>query len=132
MICAPPISLPASLPARQAIGKNVISLHRKALHYQAEMPHAWFEMAGNFGYHLGQLDSAEPYANLALEASPDWVIVAATMGDLYQTRGENDKAKEWLDRGIAINRESVPLLILLSNLCKTPRILQHNIIYPTC
>ena len=98
--------------------RKVLPYYRKAIEYQEEMPHAWVQLAAIYGEQLEMVDSAAYYSNLAIEAIPSWVLVYDWMANLYLNisgRAADDgtylqKAKDWLDRGLAIDSNSIILL----------------------
>lgn len=98
------------------LGKEIIERYRKALEYQPYMPQTFFEMAYIFGLPLGQLDSAEHYAQKALAVAPNWLNVYAGMSGIFKAHARFDKSWEWLNRGFAIDSQSINLQFCLGNL----------------
>ena len=98
--------------------RKILPHYQKALEYQEEMPHAWVQLAAIYGEQLEMIDSAAYYSNLAIEAIPSWVLVYDWMANLYlnntgRTTDDGsylEKAKDWLDRGLAIDSNSIILL----------------------
>ncbi|TNE48180.1 MAG: tetratricopeptide repeat protein, partial [Bacteroidetes bacterium] len=95
-------------------GDTVLALHRKALALQPAMSTAYLEMLCAQGYQLLNLDSAAYYAEKALEQVPGWELVYAWMANLYIRNNQMADAKKWLDRGLAADSASIPILTELS------------------
>lgn len=100
-----------------ANANKVLPHYQKALTYQPEMPHAWNQMAAVYGIQKIEFDSAEHYANLAIEAIPGWTLVYHWMANMYlrhyHTSRDNESltnAKKWLDRGLENDSLSVTIL----------------------
>jgi tetratricopeptide (TPR) repeat protein len=96
---------------------KVLPYYQKALEHQPEMPHAFAQIAAVYGIQKHEPDSAAIYANLALEAVPNWTLVHHWMANSYLNHCKNFgsieslvKAKHWLDRGMKIDSNSVPIL----------------------
>jgi tetratricopeptide (TPR) repeat protein len=98
----------------QKVGKKSISLYKKALRLQPNMPTAYWEMAAAFANQLLQPDSAEHYAEKALEQNPNWTMIHAEMAHFYVDKNKFKKAHEWIDRGLAIDATSITLLYELT------------------
>jgi tetratricopeptide (TPR) repeat protein len=96
---------------------KVLPYYQKALTYQPEMPYAWVQMAAVYGIQKQEPDSAEYYANLAIDAVSGWDMVHNWMANGYlnqyaslSNKQSLAKAKEWLDKGLEANSNSVNIL----------------------
>lgn len=84
------------------LGKTVLEKYRSALAWQPDIPHAYLFMANNFGWNLGQPDSAYYYAMKAAEAAPYWVLPYTNTAYLLTMRYKQyDRAKRLLDQALA-------------------------------
>lgn len=110
--------------------KTVIPYYKKALEYQPEMPHAFYQLGVVYGLQMGEKDSMEYYLNLALETVPGWLAVYYWGGYTYITYMNNkrytqlsieadslykSRAEYWLKRGLTVDSNSVLLLSELGN-----------------
>ena len=100
-----------------ANANKVLPYYQKALTYQPEMPHAWIQMAAVYGIQKQELDSAEYYANLAVDVVANWTLVYHWMANsylnYYYKGGGNEsltKAKKWLDLGLAVDSNSIVMI----------------------
>lgn len=106
--------------------RKTIPYYLKALEYQPDMPHAWIQLAALYGTQMHKLDSAEYYAALAIDAVPNWTLVYHWMGNAYLNATAYEgiakkidlisPARDWLQRGLEIDSNSVNILNELSYL----------------
>lgn len=84
------------------LGRLVLEKYRNSLHWQPEVPHTYLFMANNFGWNLGQPDSAYHYAMKAAAAAPQWVLPYTNTAYLLIMRYKQfDRAKQLLDKALA-------------------------------
>lgn len=78
----------------------------KALELQAEMPHAYLKLIS--AYYANQMDSAEYYANKAMEAVSNWVLPYCELAIAYLVKTKNiSRAEELFNKAGEIDTASV-------------------------
>ena len=94
----------------QELGEKALTVFRKALGWQAELPQAYWQMSRVYGYNLIQLDSAEVYAQKAIELNPTWVLPPADLAFmLIEKYKQFDRAKLWLEQAMRLDSNSTVL-----------------------
>ncbi|MCK6694748.1 MAG: tetratricopeptide repeat protein [Thermoanaerobaculia bacterium] len=85
----------------------VLEKYRNSLRWQPDVPHTYLFMANNFGWNLGQPDSAYHYAMKAAAAAPQWVLPYTNTAYLLIMRYKQfDRAKQLLDKALANDSSS--------------------------
>lgn len=85
-----------------ALGQAVLAKYREALAWQPDAAPTYLFIANNFGWNLGQPDSAYTYAMKAAAAAPFWVLPYTNTAYLLTMRYKQfDRAKQLLDRALA-------------------------------
>jgi len=88
-------------------GQAVLQKYRESLAWQPDVPHTYLFMANNFGWNLGQPDSAYLYAMKAAEHAPNWVLPYTNTAYLLIMRYKQfDRARQLLDRALANDSSS--------------------------
>ena len=84
------------------LGAAVLEKYRNSLRWQPDVPHTYLFMANNFGWNLGQPDSAYHYAMKAAAAAPQWVLPYTNTAYLLIMRYKQfGRAKQLLDKALA-------------------------------
>ena len=90
-----------------ALGAEVLNHYRRSLDWQPDLAPTYLFMANNFGWNLGQPDSAYHYAMKAAAAAPHWVLPYTNTAYLLTMRYKQfDRAKQLLDRALANDSSS--------------------------
>lgn len=93
--------------ADPALGAEVLEHYRRSLTWQPDLAPAYLFLANNFGWNLGQPDSAYTYAMKAAAAAPHWVLPYTNTAYLLTMRYKQfDRAKQLLDRALANDSSS--------------------------
>ena len=120
-----------------AVQAAAVDWEEKAAQYAKELGRGNFEAESNYAValmHLGRSEQALAILERLGKEHPEEYVVAANLGTAYELNGQNEKAHEWIKRGMELNADShygtewLHLKILEAKLAlgKDPEWLQHN------
>lgn len=94
----------------QDLGHRSIEQFQKALQLQPDSPLAYWQMSSVYAFNLLKLDSAEYYAQKAIEMNPYWTLpytnIAFILSEKYK---QYDRAKAYLEQASSIDTSSANL-----------------------
>jgi protein O-mannosyl-transferase len=89
------------------LGERALQLFRKSLEWQTESPHVLWQMSLVFGWNLDQPDSLEYYAQMALDAHPNWDLPCIDAAFILSSKyGRHERARQFLQLAQRIDSTS--------------------------
>ena len=107
-------------------GNNILRYYREALRWQPDNPLTFNFIGRVYSIFMADLDSAEYFTRRAGEFAPTWVLPMGTFAFELTTRFyKYERAKQWLDKALAIDSSSAYLFNQYGIWCAENRRLQE-------
>jgi superkiller protein 3 len=93
------------------LGEEALFEFNKALEYQPDLPHAYWQMSSLYGYSFLEPDSAIIYAQKAMDLHPTWITLYTDISYLLFSKYKRlEDARPFLEKAIQVDSNSISAL----------------------